>query len=153
MPESQTNAVLPSPPRSKVARKTNPYNLSSREIQIWTLLNDYATYGDLADAIGIARTTVVTHVSNLFGRLGVKTKADAVALYRDYQAQQALDALRQEHSTKQAKLATLTEEAIASHRTALNHLPNGIISPNARSALTFVSHALYQLKSQLEAYG
>jgi DNA-binding NarL/FixJ family response regulator len=52
--------------------------LTAREMDIlWGIAKGY-TYNDLADALGISRNTVPTHIKNIYRKLEVKSRSEAV---------------------------------------------------------------------------
>jgi DNA-binding NarL/FixJ family response regulator len=77
--------VLPSDavvemPQSTVARAvTAPEALTAREAQILALLAEGLVNKQIAARLGISSHTVKTHLGALFHKLGVTTRAEAVA--------------------------------------------------------------------------
>jgi DNA-binding NarL/FixJ family response regulator len=65
--------------------KTEPeVSLSPRELQILTLLTEGKTQKQIAAALVISPKTVATHIQHLLGKLGVNSRAQAVAVaYRN----------------------------------------------------------------------
>jgi len=59
-------------------KATPPVVLTPRERQILDLLCTGASYRDVGTALGITLGTVQTHVKNLYGKLGVCTKIEAM---------------------------------------------------------------------------
>jgi len=57
--------------------------LSTRERQILALIVDGLSNADIADRLGISEKTVRNHTSNLFDKLGVWTRAQAMVFARD----------------------------------------------------------------------
>jgi DNA-binding NarL/FixJ family response regulator len=55
-------------------------SLSPRERQILTLLAEGRTQGDIASELVISSKTVATHIQHILSKLGVHTRAQAVAL-------------------------------------------------------------------------
>jgi DNA-binding CsgD family transcriptional regulator len=53
--------------------------LSDREGEVLRLLAVGQTNAEIADALFISRRTVTTHVSNLYAKLGVASRAEAIA--------------------------------------------------------------------------
>jgi predicted ATPase/DNA-binding CsgD family transcriptional regulator len=53
--------------------------LSDREVEVLLLLAAGQTNAEIADALFISRRTVTTHVSNLYAKLGVASRAEAIA--------------------------------------------------------------------------
>jgi DNA-binding NarL/FixJ family response regulator len=67
-------------PAGTAARSAAPPEpLSSREAQILALLAEGLVNKQIAARLGISRHTVKTHLSALFHKLGVSTRAEAVA--------------------------------------------------------------------------
>jgi DNA-binding NarL/FixJ family response regulator len=58
--------------------------LTSRELEILKLLAEGLTPGEIAERLVISRKTVGTHVEHVFRKLGVRSRAQAIAIaYRD----------------------------------------------------------------------
>ena len=57
--------------------------LTARERGILTLLTEGLNNADIADRLGISEKTVRNHLSNLFDKLGVDSRAQAMVLARD----------------------------------------------------------------------
>ena len=55
-------------------------NLSPRERQILSLLAEGRTQGQIATALVISSKTVATHIQHILSKLGVQSRAQAVAL-------------------------------------------------------------------------
>jgi DNA-binding NarL/FixJ family response regulator len=66
---------LPAPP---------PEALSRRESQVLDLVARGFTYPEIAGQMGVSLTTVQTHVRNIYGKLGVHSKTEAVYEARQY---------------------------------------------------------------------
>jgi DNA-binding NarL/FixJ family response regulator len=58
---------------------TSPEALTAREAQILALLAEGLVNKQIAARLGISRHTVKTHLAALFHKLGVSTRAEAVA--------------------------------------------------------------------------
>jgi DNA-binding NarL/FixJ family response regulator len=72
--------ATPAPPRSsRVGNDTGATTLSGREQEILTLLADGLVNKQIAARLGISTNTVKTHLELLFEKLGVATRAEAVA--------------------------------------------------------------------------
>jgi DNA-binding NarL/FixJ family response regulator len=56
------------------------FNLTPRELEILCLLADGLTQDQIADRLVIAPKTVATHIERILGKLGVQSRAQAVAL-------------------------------------------------------------------------
>lgn len=52
--------------------------LSSREVEVLRLINGGYTNQKIADKLSIAPSTVKTHINNIYGKLGVETRVQAV---------------------------------------------------------------------------
>src|SRR5262249_9435630 len=57
--------------------------LSSRERQILALLSEGLANAQIAERLSVSEKTVRNHVSNLFDKLGVWTRAQAIVFARD----------------------------------------------------------------------
>lgn len=57
-----------------------PTRVSPREVQILRLISKGRTTAEIASALGITQRTVKWHVANIFRKLGVRTRAEAVAV-------------------------------------------------------------------------
>ncbi|HKG24507.1 MAG TPA: LuxR family transcriptional regulator, partial [Thermomicrobiales bacterium] len=82
--EKLTERVPPPPPAvSQATSPTEPatrFNLSEREIDVLRLVAAGHTDREIAEALFISPRTVNVHVANLRGKLGVSSRAAAVAL-------------------------------------------------------------------------
>jgi DNA-binding NarL/FixJ family response regulator len=58
-------------------------SLSKREVEILTLLTEGLGNAEIAERLSISEKTVRNHVSNIFDKLGVWTRAQAIVLARD----------------------------------------------------------------------
>ncbi len=58
-------------------------SLSKREVEILTLITDGLGNAEIAERLSISEKTVRNHVSNVFDKLGVWTRAQAIVLARD----------------------------------------------------------------------
>ena len=59
-------------------------SLSPREREILTLITDGLANAQIADRLDISEKTVRNHVTNLFDKLGVWTRAQAIVFARDH---------------------------------------------------------------------
>jgi len=66
-------------PRGTAAGTVVPDALTAREAQILALLAEGLVNKQIAARLGISRHTVKTHLGALFHKLGVSTRAEAVA--------------------------------------------------------------------------
>jgi DNA-binding NarL/FixJ family response regulator len=57
-----------------------PTSLTARELEVLTLLAEGVTPDELAARLFISTRTVGTHIQNIFRKLGVRTRAQAVAV-------------------------------------------------------------------------
>ena len=75
-------AVQPSQPEAVAAEPppVDPFGLSAREREVLQLLIEGSTNQEIAEALFISRRTAGTHVTNIFGKLGVNSRAAAVAV-------------------------------------------------------------------------
>ena len=58
-----------------------PPGLTRRESALLDLLETELSYAQLAMRLGIRRNTLKSHLKNLFGKLGVRSRHSAVAFY------------------------------------------------------------------------
>ena len=75
-------ASTPSRQRGRASPPPDP--LSRREAQVLDLIARGFTYTEIAGQMAVSVTTVQTHVRNIYGKLGVHSKTEAV-----YEARQA----------------------------------------------------------------
>jgi DNA-binding CsgD family transcriptional regulator/tetratricopeptide (TPR) repeat protein len=68
---------LPRGPRAST--RSNPGNLTGRELEVLVLLGQNLTNGEMADRLVLSRRTVEHHVSAILRKLSVPTRAQAVA--------------------------------------------------------------------------
>lgn len=68
--------------RARTANGDRP--LTRREREVLTLLAEGLTQAEIADRLEIASKTVATHIERILGKLGVRSRAQAVAMaYRE----------------------------------------------------------------------
>ncbi len=75
-----TPARAPAPPRARAWRNGLLDSLTPREAQILDLLTTGLTSAEIGSRLGISMHTVRTHLQNLMGRLGTRSKVQAIAL-------------------------------------------------------------------------
>ncbi|MFI1651394.1 response regulator [Streptomyces avidinii] len=66
----------PERPRSWAAR--TPVELTSRELEIWRLMATGRANAEVATELDISVSTVKNHITGIFGKLGVRDRAQAV---------------------------------------------------------------------------
>jgi len=59
-----------------------PPKLTGRETDVLARLPFYASQAEIARDVGISVNTVKTHLRSIYGKLGVQTRAEAVAKAR-----------------------------------------------------------------------
>ncbi len=59
------------------------YNLSQREIEVFDLLILGRSNQEISEVLHISLSTVKTHVSNIFIKMDVKSRAQVLALYQE----------------------------------------------------------------------
>ena len=98
----------PDTARSYAAEKPDPdtlrlASLTEREAEILALMADRKTNREISALLGPELATVKKHLENMYPKLLVKTRAEAVALFLGQQ----LKASRRENARLQAELARL----------------------------------------------
>ena len=78
-PVPGVTAKHPTTRSEPAAVATNPAGLTARELEVLRLLATGRSTEEIADALFISRRTATTHVGNILGKLGVNTRAAAVA--------------------------------------------------------------------------
>jgi DNA-binding CsgD family transcriptional regulator len=76
---AEAMAVEPSAPPSPAESLASPHGLSLRELEVLRLVAAGHTDREIAEALFISYRTVQTHMTNIFGKLGVNTRAAAAA--------------------------------------------------------------------------
>jgi DNA-binding CsgD family transcriptional regulator len=71
------------PPHFKGSR-TYPAGLTAREVEVLRLLTQGLTYAQIADKLVISRRTVNWHLTSLYSKLGVNSRAAATRFAIDY---------------------------------------------------------------------
>jgi DNA-binding CsgD family transcriptional regulator len=61
------------------SRVTNPHRLTPRELDVLRLLAGGNTNAEIASALQISDRTVERHISNIYGKIGARGRADATA--------------------------------------------------------------------------
>jgi LuxR family maltose regulon positive regulatory protein len=61
-----------------------PTPLSEREVEVLRLIAEGKTNSGIADSLYISVSTVKTHINNLYSKLGVETRTQALARAREY---------------------------------------------------------------------
>ena len=75
----EVHAFLEQPPEAAVAHtRGQSFGLTRREIEVLDLIARGRSNAEIASALSIAPKTVRNHVTNLFGKLGVSHRAEAV---------------------------------------------------------------------------
>jgi DNA-binding NarL/FixJ family response regulator len=67
-------------PRPPVEERRLPFELTPREYEVLGLLMQGRTQGQIAKELFISPKTAATHIQHILGKLGVKSRAQAVAL-------------------------------------------------------------------------
>lgn len=57
--------------------------LSLREVEVLSLIDQGLTNQQIADKLSVAASTVKTHINNIYGKLGVKTRVQAINRARE----------------------------------------------------------------------
>ena len=74
--------ILSSPESLKPSPSTQ-FPLSNREAEVLNLLVDGLTNREIAERLSIAEPTIKMHVKNLFRKIGVSNRTQAVAKFPD----------------------------------------------------------------------
>lgn len=74
----QASTAAPARPDPQRVEATGSDPLSRREREVLDLIARGFTYGEIAQQFGLSVTTVQTHVRNIYGKLGVHNKTEAV---------------------------------------------------------------------------
>ena len=64
------------------ATRDHPLGLTRRQAEVWALMADGLSNGQIAERLYVSKKTVEHHVSAIFVRLGVTTRAEAIAAHR-----------------------------------------------------------------------
>ncbi len=85
--ETKTPAsTSPQVPREAILESGNselPEPLSQRELEVLELINQGLANKDIASTMGVAPTTVKAHIRNLYGKLSVGSRTEALARARE----------------------------------------------------------------------
>ena len=74
-------AGAPSVPRGPIrSTAKNPFGLTNRQLEVWGLMKEGRTNGEIAATLYVSKKTVEHHVSAVFTKLGVTSRADAIAI-------------------------------------------------------------------------
>ena len=73
------NTLLESSAAPQPTSPLTAYGLSAREAEVLQLVAAGHSNTQIADALFISRRTVTTHVSNVYTKLGVASRAEAIA--------------------------------------------------------------------------
>ena len=73
------NTLLENPAAPQPASPLAVYGLSAREAEVLRLVAAGHSNAQIADVLFISRRTVTTHVSNVYTKLGVASRAEAIA--------------------------------------------------------------------------
>jgi DNA-binding NarL/FixJ family response regulator len=65
--------------REQPVARTENYNLTAREKEILHALTEGISYQKIADRFMVSLSTVRTHITNIYAKLHVNSKAEAVA--------------------------------------------------------------------------
>ena len=69
---------------SKAEAKKLP-DLTARELDVFRLLLEGYTLQETADLLGVKYATVNTHTTAIYKKLGVKSRAELIIRYRDFE--------------------------------------------------------------------
>ena len=72
-------APVAAPGEAGAGRERRPHGLTPRELEVLALLATGRTNRDIAGSLFISEKTVARHVSNIFGKLGLSSRAAATA--------------------------------------------------------------------------
>lgn len=74
--------MRPPPPRPSVRRSVHPAGLTDREMDVLDLVAQGATNAEIAAKFVLSVRTIDHHVSSIIGKLGARTRREAVAAMR-----------------------------------------------------------------------
>jgi DNA-binding NarL/FixJ family response regulator len=72
--------TLPPDIAAQLAARSGQAELTVRELQVLALIATGASNRDIADQLAISERTATTHTSNILGKLGAKSRTEAVAI-------------------------------------------------------------------------
>jgi DNA-binding CsgD family transcriptional regulator len=75
----QTSPAFSSPDRSKLVEQ-----LSLRELEVLRLIEDGLSNPEIAEKLTLAPSTVKTHINNIYGKLGVQTRIQAIRQAKEF---------------------------------------------------------------------
>jgi DNA-binding NarL/FixJ family response regulator len=81
--EERQTPALPATKANVVPDALNTAGLTNREVEVLRLIARGATNREVADALVISEGTVKNHLSNIFGRLGLRDRTQAVMYARE----------------------------------------------------------------------
>ncbi len=74
------NGVRGLPRGARATTRSNPYNLTQREVQVLSLVTDGLSNATIAKRLYLSTRTVDHHVSAILSKLGAQSRAQAIAL-------------------------------------------------------------------------
>lgn len=74
--------VRPPPPRRTSRGRSHPFGLTDREIEVLDLVTQGATNAEIAARLVLSVRTIDHHVSSILGKLGARTRREAIAAMR-----------------------------------------------------------------------
>lgn len=74
------DVIIPAELMQKIAGRIGGYDLTARETEILNLIVEGKTNQQIADNLFIAESTVKFHINNIFGKLGVADRTQAVVI-------------------------------------------------------------------------
>ena len=78
---SQTRPTYEETTRAKMAKLSTQFSLSPREQEVYALLLQGGTAKSIAERLSLSPNTVQGHIQNLYGKLGVNKKDQAIGLF------------------------------------------------------------------------
>jgi DNA-binding NarL/FixJ family response regulator len=75
---------LPVQPQPVMPPPALPAGLTTREVEVLRLLTQGLTYAQIAEHLVISRRTVNSHLTSIYSKLGVTSRAAAARLAGDY---------------------------------------------------------------------